>query len=112
MFTRRLEGNVIVLTCERDVSVENLDEFRREFREQVDSIRDGDRLVLDLSRLEHIASTALGLIAASYPKVRSRGGQMRIVASSDELLRLLRVTRLSRVFRIDSDLATAVDTFK
>lgn len=108
MIECRTEGGVTVASCREDITTENMDTFRGEYRDLVASLGPGGAFVLDLAGVERMASAALGLIASSYPDVTRRGARMRIVCISDEVRRLMNVTRLSSVIRVDTDLAAAV----
>jgi len=109
---RREEGPVIVLSCNEDITAENFEDFRSEYKSFIATLGKNDRMILNLGPIERIASAALGLIAASYPDVVAQGAQMRVVAQSEEVLRLLNVTRLSRVIRVDADLASALQALR
>lgn len=53
-----------------------------------------ENVVLDLSRVEFIDSTALGAIVGATRRLRDRGGDLRLVVTSPHILRVLRVTNL------------------
>ena len=109
---RQDEGQVTVIRCVGDITTENFPAFKAEWRTLLAELSGCGRLVLDLGSVENIASAALGLIAASYPEFTKSGARMRLVARTDEVLRLLNVTRLSKVIRVDTDLNTAVQALK
>ena len=112
MLKRREEGPITILSCSEDITSENFEVFKDEYKTAVSNLGNDVRLILDLMDIERIASAALGLIAASYPDIVAQGAKMRVVAQSEEILRLLNVTRLSRVIRVDADLETAMQAFK
>ena len=109
---RREEGPITIISCNEDITSENYEQFREQYKAAIASIGSDVRLILNLTDIERIASAALGLIADSYPKIIAQGAKMRLVAQSEEVLRLLNVTRLSRVIRVDPDLETAMHSFK
>lgn len=69
-------------------------------REQlIDLINDGScEIVVDLDEVTFIDSTGLGVLIGGLKRVRSKGGDLRIVATKDPAAKLLRITGLHRVF--------------
>ena len=112
MLDRREEGPITIISCNEDITSENFEVFRKQYKAAIADLGNNVRLILNLTDIERIASAALGLIAASYPDIVAQGAKMRVVAQSEEILRLLNVTRLSRVIRVDPDLETAMHSFK
>ena len=112
MLERREDGPITILSCNEDITSENFEVFRDQYKAAITGLGADVRLILNLTDIERIASAALGLIAASYPDIVAQGAKMRLVAQSEEILRLLNVTRLSRVIRVDADLETAMQAFK
>ncbi len=58
-------------------------------------------LVVNLQRTEYLDSTALGVLVGTLKRVREQGGDLRLVAPSARIRRLLEITRLVNVFHID-----------
>ena len=57
-------------------------------------------LTLDLEAVGFMDSLALGVLVSSQRQIRARGGQLRLVTGSPEVVRVLRTTGLDRVFRV------------
>ena len=57
-------------------------------------------IVLDLSQLEFIESSGLGGIVAAHLKCRRRNAELRIAAPQPAILRILKLTRLTDLFRV------------
>lgn len=66
-------------------------------------------LVVDLQRTEYLDSTALGVLVGTLKRVREQGGDLRLVAPSPRIRRLLEITRLVNVFPIDATEAEATE---
>jgi anti-sigma B factor antagonist len=60
----------------------------------------GRRLILDLSRLTFLDSTGLRALWRTRQHAQMAGAQLFISAASDAVMRVLKVTKLDRVFRI------------
>ena len=108
MFSKREEGRAVVWSCHLNITAENFLDFKEQYREAVVSVPEGTAFILDLSEVDHLVSSAIGLIAASYPELRKKYVAFRIVARSKELIRLLKVTRLSKVVRTSSCVKSAI----
>ena len=59
-----------------------------------------DRLVVDLSGVTFIDSTALGVLIGGVRRVHAAGGAMALVVTSRAVERVLSITGLDRVFTI------------
>ncbi|MGL4744803.1 MAG: STAS domain-containing protein [Dermatophilaceae bacterium] len=66
------------------------------------------RLVVDLEGVSFIDSTGLGVLVGRLKLVRHQSGWLRIVCSSDRVLRVLRITGLDKVFGVHASLDDAL----
>ena len=108
MLSKSEDGNVTILSCSCDVTAENFLDFKVEYNEVVSVLTEDKALILDLSNVNHLVSSAIGVIAASYPLLKRKGVIFRLVAHSGELIRLLKVTRLSKVVRTSNCVRDAI----
>ncbi len=69
-----------------------------------------DRLVVDLSGVTFIDSTALGVLIGGVRRVRDAGGAMTLVVTSRAVERVLSITGLDRVFTIHATRAAALES--
>ncbi len=75
-----------------------------ELRDRLTSVVDegADYVVLDLARVSFIDSMALGVVLSAMKRLRSNGGQLRVVVpSSSELRRIFEITMLDEVLVLD-----------
>lgn len=68
-----------------------------------------NRLVVDLSDVTFIDSTALGVLIGGVRRVHGAGGSMSLVVTSRPVERVLGVTGLDRVFAMYPTRAEALD---
>ena len=68
----------------------------------------GRRVLVDLTGVSFLDSTALGVLVGAAEALRSSGGQMVLVADDPRVTRVIEITGLGRVFRIEASLAEAV----
>jgi len=81
----------------------------REVESRIDeAAANARKLILDLSAVDYSDSSGLGLIMILYGKMKSAGGQLRIVAPNAFLLDIFRKTCTDSILSIDPDLATAL----
>jgi len=69
-------------------------------------------LVIDLQGTAYLDSTALGVLVGTLKRVREQGGDLRLVAPTPRVRRLLEVTRLINVFSIDASEQEAIKKFQ
>lgn len=67
------------------------------------------KLVVDLSAVTFIDSTALGVLIGALRRVNDAGGTMSLVVATPAVERVLAITGLDRVFTIRATRAAAVE---
>ena len=63
-------------------------------------LREFTRVVLDVSRVDHIDSAGMGLLVRFLWHTRNRNGDVRLAAPTEFITQLLKMTKLDSVFRI------------
>ena len=83
-------------------------------REIVRDLADqGDKkIILNLGEVQYVDSSGIGELVKTHTTVRNLGGQLRLVNLSKRINDLLQLTRLSGVFDIDRDEASALQSLK
>jgi anti-sigma B factor antagonist len=56
------------------------------------------RLILDMDGVTFIDSTGLGVLIGGLKRLRGAGGELRVVATVEPVVRIMRITGLNRVF--------------
>jgi anti-sigma B factor antagonist len=75
-----------------------------------DLIEDGARtIVVDLLEVTFMDSTGLGALVQAGKRLRQADGELILVADSPSITKLLTITGVGRLFRIETSLLTAVD---
>ncbi len=70
------------------------------------------KIIIDLTEVNHIRSTALGIIVSYKKKFKSAEGDIIIVINDEDLLQLFEITMLDKVFKIVPNIEDAFDEFK
>lgn len=95
--TIRPDG-VAVLVAEGRINLVTATAVRREVQRVVDEGH--ARLALDLSRVEFIDSSGLGALVSGLKTARTAGGDLRLVAATEQVAGVLRLTNLDRILRV------------
>lgn len=66
-------------------------------------------VVIDISGVEFIDSTGLGVLMGGAKRVRSAGGDIRLVAAGSHLTELIKLTRLDRVLDVFDSVSAATE---
>lgn len=67
----------------------------------------GNHLIVDLTQLEFLDSTGLGVLIGAHRRAAERGGSFRLVISEGPISRLLNITGLIAVFAVYHSLEDA-----
>ena len=57
-------------------------------------------ICIDMIDVKHICSSALGVLVATKRKIKDDDGDIKLVVSSDKLLKLFETTMLNKIFEI------------
>ncbi len=94
--TRRIEPGITVLELAGKISLGR--ESQRVETAVHDLLRQDERkIVLDISRVDHLDSTGIGILAYCYGTMNRNGGDLRIAGACGKVLHLLQITRLDSV---------------
>jgi anti-sigma B factor antagonist len=66
------------------------------------------RLIVDMERVEFLDSTGLGVLVGGLKRVRAHDGSIDLVCTQGRILRIFRITGLSKVFDIYDSVDEAV----
>jgi anti-sigma B factor antagonist len=70
-------------------------------QEMVDLLNKGTtRLVIDLSAVEYLDSTGLGVLIGGLKRAREREGDLRLICDNLRILRIFEITGLTKIFDI------------
>lgn len=92
-----------------ELDADNVEELNRFFQEGEGA--GASRIVLDLSELAYVDSSGLGAFVRLMKEARGRGGDVRLVGPTNEVKKVLELTRLSRVFDVRETVSEAIERF-
>lgn len=100
-------GGHIVLVVRGELDVYNHARFREQLVEQSTAGR--HTLVLDMSAVSFLDSSALGVLVGAFKRARAHSGCVCLLNPSNRLRRTLAITGLNKIFRVFDDLQAALD---
>lgn len=103
--TRSVDGYTVVAVA-GDVDISTSPTLRSALTE---ATGDGTGvIVVDLTGVPFVDSTALGVLVGAYTTVRNNGGRFAIVNDHEPVLKVLRITALHDVLNVQPTLAGAI----
>src|SRR5437870_1382010 len=69
------------------------------------------RIVLNLGEVDYVDSSGVGELVKTHTTIRNKGGELKLANLSKRVHDLLHMTRLSAVFDIQKDEASAIKSF-
>jgi anti-sigma B factor antagonist len=70
------------------------------------------RLVVNMEKVEFLDSTGLGVLVGGLKRVRAHDGSLDLVCTQERILKIFRITGLTKVFEISSAVGEAIDKRK
>ena len=69
------------------------------------------QMVIDLSRVEWVNSSGLGMLVACYTSCRNSGGQFKIAGPTEKTKSLLKMTKLNTVMEVFENTQQAIESY-
>jgi len=104
--TTRTEGDRTIVEVGGEIDVYTAPKLREQL---VDLVNSGQyHLIVDMERVEFLDSTGLGVLVGGLKRVRAHDGSLRLVCTQERILKIFRITGLTKVFPIHDSVAAAV----
>lgn len=104
--TSRQEGGRAVVGVAGEIDVYTAPVLRERIR---DLTAEGHyRLVVDLTDVDFLDSTGLGVLVGGLNQVRTHDGSLHLVCDQEKILKVFRITGLTKVFPIHATLSEAL----
>jgi len=102
----RIEGEKTVLEVGGEVDVYTAPKLRERL---VELVGEGHHdLIVDMTKVEFLDSTGLGVLVGGLKRVRAHDGSLALVCSQERILKIFRITGLTKVFPIYDTLDEAL----
>ena len=102
----RTEGEHTVVSVAGEIDVYTAPKLREALIELVNA--GSYHIVVDVERVEFLDSTGLGVLVGGLKRVRSHDGSLQVVCTQERLLKIFRITGLTKVFSIHESVSDAV----
>ena len=102
-------GNTMVVSPSGRVDQANAETFKGALAPHLERCsKDGDRLVLDLSKLEYISSAGLRILMLAAKQTKAQGGKLVLANLQPIVKEIFEISRFTMVFDIAPTLADAL----
>ena len=104
----RTEGDHTIVAVAGEIDVYTAPKLREAL---IDLVNGGSyHIVVDVERVDFLDSTGLGVLVGGLKRVRAHNGSLRVVCTQERLLKIFRITGLTKVFSIHDSVSDAVAT--
>jgi anti-sigma B factor antagonist len=105
--TARLEGQTVIASVRGDIDLHNSPELRDALLELLATAKPKN-LVLNMSQVAYMDSSAIAVLVESLRKLRTGGGKLFLVAPQARVKSVLEIARLDTIFKIVAEEADAL----
>ena len=91
---------VAILTLRGEIDVYTAPRMRQAIVDLVDA--GSLNIVVDMEKVDFLDSTGLGVLVEGLKRVKTRGGNLTLVATQDKILKIFDITGLNKAFPIFS----------
>ena len=96
----RTEGDRTIVKVGGEIDVYTAPKLREQL---IDLVSSGAyHLVVDMEEVDFLDSTGLGVLVGGLKRVRAHEGSLRLVCTQERILKIFRITGLTKVFPIHS----------
>lgn len=71
-------------------------------------VQDGKKkIIIDLTKVSYVDSSGIGILVGSFGHCKRGGGAMRLTGVRDNILKIMKLTRVDQVLQVDASLEEA-----
>ena len=102
----RTEGDRTVVEVGGEIDVYTAPKLREQL---VELVNDGKyHLIVDMEGVDFLDSTGLGVLVGGLKRVRAHDGSLDLVCTQERILKIFRITGLTKVFGIHDSVDEAI----
>jgi anti-sigma B factor antagonist len=102
----RKQGAHAILEVAGEIDVYTAPKLREKL---IELVNEGSyHLVVDLEKVDFLDSTGLGVLVGGLKRVRNHDGSLELVCTQDKILKIFRITGLTKVFPIHDSVEDAI----
>ncbi|MGQ9455808.1 MAG: STAS domain-containing protein [Armatimonadota bacterium] len=95
---RTLDDNLPVIALEGEVDVYTAPQLKQAIIARLE--KGAKRIVVDLTKVEYLDSTALGVLIGGLKRLREADGNLLLICPSARIKRVFEITGLDKIFNI------------
>ena len=107
-FSSKTEGGLGILGISGSIDAHVAPEFDKKLKELLGST---NKIIVDVSNLDYIATAGLGVLMASFNSTKSGGGNIILCGMSDKIKKVFDTMGFSKVLKITADQSAAKAAF-
>ncbi|MGC0422172.1 STAS domain-containing protein [Embleya sp. AB8] len=102
----RTEGGRTIVEVGGEIDVYTAPKLREQL---VELVNEGQfHLIVDMEAVDFLDSTGLGVLVGGLKRVRAHEGSLQLVCTQERILKIFRITGLTKVFPIHPSVAAAI----
>jgi anti-sigma B factor antagonist len=99
------DDGLTVISVEGEIDVYTAPKLREKL---IDLVNKGKfHLLVDMEKVEFLDSTGLGVLVGGLKRVRAHDGSLELVCTQERILKIFRITGLTKVFGIHNSIEEA-----
>ncbi|MCD0450608.1 STAS domain-containing protein [Actinocorallia sp. API 0066] len=99
------DDGITVINVEGEIDVYTAPKLREKL---IDLVNKGKfHLLVDMEKVEFLDSTGLGVLVGGLKRVRAHDGSLELVCTQERILKIFRITGLTKVFGIHDSIDEA-----
>lgn len=102
------DGKPQVIVLEGTVDVDTAPQLKQQMITLLES--DQSEIILDVSKVEYLDSTALGVIIGGCKRCREKNGDLAVVCPDPRIRRVFEITGLDKIFPVKNTLVEAQES--
>lgn len=103
-----ISGNVLIASIDGDLDHYTSNEIRKRIDSELKK-NPINLLIIDLSSLDFMDSSGIGLILGRYKLISSLGGKLCIIKPNENILKIINMSGLHKILSIYSSVDEAID---
>ena len=98
--THSTENEIPLIELEGEVDVYTAPQLKQQMLSFLDS--GAKEMVIDLTKVDYLDSTALGVLIGGLKRIRERDGNLALICPNQRVRRVFEITGLDKIFNIFS----------
>lgn len=103
-----IENNKAILKFDGEIIFDNSNQLKEEAKKLLDQKQEVDTLIIDLSKVDYIDSSGVGVILSLFKFMREKDGSLAVAEPNEKIKRVFDVTKLAEIIPIYANLEEAM----